>query len=243
MKSILNSYSKEELQAIVNDSINITEALQKAGYVYTSGTNHELFKKVCKEKNVDYSHFVGQKRKSIVRTEENVFCKNSTAAQSTLRSWYLKGNYSEYKCAICGISEWNGKELTLRLDHINGHNKDNRLENLRWVCPNCDSQLKTFCRGHQGLSQKQQIYTCPNCGKPISRGAKLCKECAAKEKQKTDRPNREKLKELIRTTSFTEIGNNYNVSDNAIRKWCDRYNLPRTKKIINSYSDEQWALI
>ena len=55
--------------------------------------------------------------------------------------------------------------------------------------------------------------------------------------------SREELKKLIRTTSFTQIGKQFNVSDNAIRKWCIKYNLPKTVKEIKSYSDEEWELI
>lgn len=51
----------------------------------------------------------------------------------------------EYKCACCGnTGEWNGRPLVLQLDHINGDNCDNRLENLRFLCPNCHSQTDTF---------------------------------------------------------------------------------------------------
>ena len=53
-----------------------------------------------------------------------------------------------------------------------------------------------------------------------------------------ERPTREKLKELIREKSFLQIAKIYNVSDNAIRKWCDNYNLPRKKTEINNYTDE-----
>jgi len=61
-----------------------------------------------------------------------------------LRNWYKKGNYTKYECSICGQEPfWNGKELTLILDHINGVHTDDRLENLRWVCPNCNYQLDT----------------------------------------------------------------------------------------------------
>ena len=56
-------------------------------------------------------------------------------------------------------------------------------------------------------------------------------------------PTREQLKSLIRTTSFLEIGKMYGFSDNAVRKWCDKMNLPRTKKEIKAYSDEEWTLI
>jgi hypothetical protein len=51
----------------------------------------------------------------------------------------------ENKCEICGISDWNGKQLNCELDHINGNPKDHRLENLRILCPNCHSQTDTFC--------------------------------------------------------------------------------------------------
>jgi hypothetical protein len=54
---------------------------------------------------------------------------------------------------------------------------------------------------------------------------------------------REELKQRIRQFSFSEIGKNCNVSDNAVRKWCDKYGLPRRKKDINSYSNEEWDKI
>ena len=57
----------------------------------------------------------------------------------------------EYKCEICGqLPEWNGKPLVLVLDHINGDSSDNRVENLRFVCPNCDIQLPTFGSKNRG---------------------------------------------------------------------------------------------
>jgi 5-methylcytosine-specific restriction endonuclease McrA len=57
----------------------------------------------------------------------------------------------ENKCSIqeCGLTEWCGRPIVLVLDHINGVNNDNRLENLRFLCPNCNSQQDTFCRGSQ----------------------------------------------------------------------------------------------
>ena len=55
--------------------------------------------------------------------------------------------------------------------------------------------------------------------------------------------DRQTLKDLIRTTPFLQIGTMFMVSDNAIRKWCEKFNLPKTKKEINSYSDEEWEKI
>ena len=54
---------------------------------------------------------------------------------------------------------------------------------------------------------------------------------------------REELKTLIRTTPFTKIGEQFGVSDNAIRKWCDKFDLPRRVNDIKLYSDEEWSKI
>jgi hypothetical protein len=50
-----------------------------------------------------------------------------------------------YRCAWCDIAAWRGQTLVLHLDHINGVSNDNRLANLRWLCPNCHSQTDTYC--------------------------------------------------------------------------------------------------
>ena len=76
---------------------------------------------------------------------EKVMVENSTYSRSTLRRRILEGNIIPYKCSICGIDAiWNNKPMPLILDHINGINNDHRLENLRFVCSNCDSQLDTY---------------------------------------------------------------------------------------------------
>ena len=79
------------------------------------------------------------------RPDEEVFVENSDYARHNLKARILKQNLIEHRCACCGIGpEWNGKPMPLILDHINGVHNDNRLENLRFVCSNCDSQLDTY---------------------------------------------------------------------------------------------------
>ncbi len=56
----------------------------------------------------------------------------------------IKEGIITYECKICGISEWEGTKLSLELDHIDGNSRNHRLENLRWLCPNCHSQTPTF---------------------------------------------------------------------------------------------------
>ena len=140
--AIIDSYSKEELENIIKSSYSYKEVLEKLGYYSHSGSSYKMLQDRIQKYNIDISHFV--KKKKIVRNEENIFIKDSTVSQHCLRNWYLKGKYTEYKCSICGQEPfWQGKPLTLILDHINGKNHDNRLENLRWVCPNCNQQLDT----------------------------------------------------------------------------------------------------
>lgn len=84
---------------------------------------------------------------------------------------------------------------------------------------------------------------CIDCGEIILKGSIRCTSCRGKTLRKVERPNRKELKNLIRNNSFVEIAKRFSVSDNAIRKWCVTVNLPKTKKEINSYSNEEWDLI
>ena len=243
--AIVDNYSKEEFEQIAKESKTIPEFLKNLGYKSDSTKTRNVLMRKIEEYNLDISH-LKQRPEFIKRTEQNIFIENSTASQHTLRDWYKKGEYTPYICSICGQEPiWQGKELTLILDHINGSNHDDRLENLRWVCPNCNQQLETTGFKKIRISEKEKVY-CVDCGKEICNGSIRCIDCANKHKIKPieELPiTREELKNLIRNTSFVQIGNKYGVTDNAIRKWCDKFNLPRKKSDINSYSDEEWNLI
>lgn len=92
--------------------------------------------------NLDYYKFNYNKE---FKNIERLLCENSKLNRGNLKRKLIKFNFLENKCSICGLLPfWNNKELVLILDHINGINNDNRLKNLRLVCPNCDSQLDTF---------------------------------------------------------------------------------------------------
>ena len=170
--NFLDKRSEEEIRDAVANSTTFTEALIKLGCSANDGCNRKVFSQYVKDHNIDISHFVkGASKRSAV----DIFVQNSVVGQSVLRNHYKKGNYSEYKCSICGQEPfWNGKPLVLTLDHINGTNNDNRLENLRWICPNCDRQLTTY-----GSKRKKQQHECNICGKEINGVSKynLCFDC------------------------------------------------------------------
>lgn len=104
----------------------------------------------------------------------------------------LKNEILKNECSICGLSEtWQNKPIVMRLDHINGINNDNHLENLRMVCPNCDSQLPTYggrntfkdSQRNPILQIKSKKCFCSECGDPINYGYKMCRLCYFKSKE------------------------------------------------------------
>ena len=92
-------------------------------------------------------------------------------------------------------------------------------------------------------SNRYKENYCIDCHKPIYRGSTRCVECFNKAQRTVERPSREELKKLIRSTPFVQIGSQYGVSDKAIGKWCKKYNLPSTKKEIKQQTDEEWEKI
>lgn len=88
--------------------------------------------------------------------------------------------------------------------------------------------------------QKKEPNRCVDCGKIVDTRARRCEECNHKRQRKTKWPQRDELKKLIRAQPFSAIGKMYNVSDNAVRKWCKNYNLPTKKSEIKQYSDKEW---
>ena len=95
----------------------------------------------------------------VLMTAEEVFVEGKEWGSQLLRKYLHHYNLKEYKCEteVCKISEWHGSHITLELDHISGVRSDNRLSNLRWLCPNCHSQTPTFRGYNKSLTGKKKV--------------------------------------------------------------------------------------
>ena len=112
-----------------------------------------------------------------------------------------------------------------------------------WFIQSEDYPLQKLHKGHSRRGLEKKIWYCQECGKEISKGASYCKNCWDKKQRIINRPNREKLKQLIRTIPFVKIGQQFGVSDNTIRKWCKSENLPFRSMDIKKISDKDWENI
>ncbi len=142
------TYSEEDLRKAVKTSTSIRQVLEKLDIV-PAGGNYQTTNRRIQKLNIDTSHFTGQawNRGKIIgpkRPIEEYLKENSVVQSFRLKNRLLLEGLKEHKCERCGITEWNGKPAPLELDHINGNHHDNRLENLRILCPNCHAQTDTY---------------------------------------------------------------------------------------------------
>lgn len=79
-----------------------------------------------------------------ITPNDAIFVEYSPYSTELVKNRIILNQFLDYRCSCCGIDEWQGRTIVLDLDHINGNNRDNRLENLRFLCPNCHSQTDTY---------------------------------------------------------------------------------------------------
>ena len=152
MKSKVYQVADEEFKIIVANSRSYSDCFRALGLSTNGGSSVDVLKKRIQELNCSTEHFNRGKNGVYKKyTLEEILIENSPNANiNSLKRRLINENKLAYKCAICGISEWNGQLLSLHLDHINGKHNDHRLKNLRFLCPNCHSQTETYAGKNKG---------------------------------------------------------------------------------------------
>lgn len=206
------TYSESALRQAVSVSTNWSELHRALGLSIS-------------EMGIDTSHFDGGASKRVTPTKipvplESLLRTGTNPQSATLRKRLVKEGLLKNECSSCGLApEWNGKPLSLHLEHINGEHSDNRIENLTILCPNCHSQTDTY----GGKKQRKPASLCAECGLPKKKNnGKAHMACRSREPYKTatkiDWPPYEELVALLKATNYSAVGRMLGVSDNAVRK-------------------------
>lgn len=148
MTSKVYQISDKEFKGLIKKSNSYSDVLRALGLNTKGGSSTDILKKRIRELNCSISHFNKKMKPSnnAKYSLDEILVKDSSYMNiRSLKDRIVREKRLEYKCAMCGnIGIWNGQKLSLQLDHINGVHNDHRIENLRFLCPNCHSTTETY---------------------------------------------------------------------------------------------------
>lgn len=220
----LNFATKDDIIIAIKKSNSVTDVLRNLNKT-TSGANVHILRRYCAKYNL-FLNFDQSNKKRKPKTIEEWLVSGSTITSSKLKDKIYREGLKQPICELCGQDEyWNGMKISLILDHINGDNIDNRIENLRIVCPNCNAGLPTHCRGYKRIEMKNMNDKKSEKIKKLK--SKIYNVSSLTDSQidkslsqrKVERPPYQQLLNEIKVLGYVGTGRKYGVSDNAIRKW------------------------
>ena len=201
--------SDEDFINLIKNSKTTTQVLAYFNLKNKGGNNRTVKQRIV-ELKLDVSHFMNNVEASNLtrKVTKEIFEKEwltekSNKTRGHLKKYLLKFNLLNWECRDCNNNgNWNNRKLVLQLEHINGISDDNRLENLCFLCPNCHSQTDTFA----GKRFKKIKIKKPRPTKIIW-------------------PDVKEMQNLISSLPLTKISKLLKVSDNAIKKHCNKHNI------------------
>jgi hypothetical protein len=231
-------YSEQDARVAVAASKSYAEALRRMG-ASSTGNSFKVLQKYVRVWAISVEHFdphaTMRARSRVGRVPlDEVLRTGRPFSRGALKRRLYDEGYKDRRCEDCGQGElWRGRQMALILDHVNGVPDDNRLQNLRILCPNCAATLDTHC----GRNARAAPRPCEFCGTAMSSPAarRFCsRQCAGAARRgrdyaarpasrKVERPPVEVLIEQVAQLGWSATGRLHGVSDNAVRKWMRAY--------------------
>jgi hypothetical protein len=234
-------FTPQQLSAAVGASTNWSEVLRHLG-LRVGGNNHRTVQRYAREWEISTNHFdpaIAKRRAALGRGVplEEVMVEGSTYSRRMLKTRLFRAGLKPRACEMCGQGEqWQGRRMSLILDHVNGVPDDNRLENLRIVCPNCAATLETHCGRNSAPPEPRECLVCAQLFVPRYPQHRYCSAACVgaangdrtrgvpqPHRRKVERPSYEVLMAELAESSFLAVARRYGVSDNTIRKWVRWY--------------------
>jgi len=144
---------------------------------------------------------------------------------------FIETHGIERECQCCHNKEWNGEKIPLEIHHIDGNKKNNDVDNIMIICPNCHY----FTDNYKAKNRKKMLakeYFCSKCGKKLYEETKsgLCRDCFRKKEQEQSKcSDKEYLGSLMKEFgSYSKVAKIVGVSDKTIAKWCERFGIEKS---------------
>jgi transposase-like protein len=234
-------YTEDQAREAVAASFSYAETLRRLELCATGG-NRRTLRLWVNRWGLDTSHFDPNiaRRASLrrpTRPLDEILVEHSTYSRNHLKDRLYLGGLKSPVCELCGQGElWRGSRMAMILDHVNGVRNDNRIENLRVVCPNCAATFDTHCgRKNRNEVAERECMRCGATFRPKYPRHRYCsRACGMRAPRsnrgvpnlalrRVERPPYDALVREIAETSYLAVGRRFGVSDNAVRKWVRQY--------------------